>query len=78
MRNQLNCTELCLNRASAGVAALIPLPEQPSRQVAAARTPAQELRAARLQGIQVGASEQAVWLWLAGSALVTLALSFLG
>lgn len=77
MRNQSNCTEVCLNRGSVSLAAFIGLREKPAGKTTTAKTPAQELRAARLQGIQAGAGEQVVWLWLAGSALATLALSFL-
>lgn len=77
MRNQSNCTELCLNRDSVSLGAFIGVREKRTSKAPAALTPGQELRAARLQGIQAGAGEQVVWLWLAGSALATLALSFL-
>lgn len=77
MRNQSTCTELCLNRGAVSLGAFIGLCEKPPGKATAALTPAQELRAARLQGVQASAGEQVVWLWLAGSALATLALSFL-
>jgi hypothetical protein len=48
------------------------------REVAAPRlTAMEELRLARLEAIEGNAGEQVAWLWVAGSALVLIGLSFL-
>lgn len=77
MKEQLRCEQAVMTAGSGALAGFLPIPEVAREEEAPRLTGMEELRLARLEAIEGNAGEQVAWLWVAGSALVLIGLSFL-